>query len=342
MEHYLQEAEIMRGVFIIAEAGVNHNGCVRTALKLCDASKRAGASAVKFQIFKTKKCITKWAKMAEYQKRNTAIKQSQFDMVKKLELDNGEFRKIKKYCDKIGIEFMATPDDDESLDLLLKLGLDKIKIGSAEVINIPFLRKIGRSRKNIILSTGMSVMSEVKDAYKTLVSSGARSVSLLHCTSEYPCPPRDANLRAMDTLRKAFKTDVGYSDHTIGIEVAIAAAARGASIIEKHLTLDKRMEGPDHAASINPIEFAEMVKAIRIVVEALGEGEKKVAPSERQNMVIARRSIVASRYIKKGDSFTEINLAAKRPGMGISPVRWNEIIGKKAKRDFKEDELIEI
>lgn len=342
MEYYLQEAGSMKGVYIIAEAGVNHNGRVETALKLCDASKRAGASAVKFQTFKTEKNITQWAEMAEYQKRHTAVRQSQFAMVKKLELGHGAFRKIKKYCDKIGIEFLSTPDDDESLDLLLKLGLETIKIGSGEVTNIPYLRKVGRSRKDIILSTGMSEMNEVKSAYKILIASGARSVLLLHCTSEYPCPPADVNLRAMDALRKAFKTHVGYSDHTSGIAVAVAAVARGASIIEKHLTLDKRMEGPDHAASIDPSEFAEMVKAIRVVEEALGDGRKKVSPSERKNLIIVRRSIVASRHIKKGDVFTEDNLAAKRPGTGISPVRWDGVIGRKAKRDFEEDELIEI
>jgi len=252
----------MKSVYIIAEAGVNHNGRLDVALKLCTAAKRAGACAVKFQTFKTEKSITQWAEMADYQKKNTAVKQSQFAMVKKLELGDDAFRKIKEHCDKIGIDFLSTPDDDDSLALLLKLGLKTIKIGSGEVTNIPYLRMIGRSRKDIILSTGMSDMKEIKVAYKTLMMAGARSVSLLHCTSEYPCPPLDVNLRAMDALHKTFKTDVGYSDHTLGISVAVAAVARGASIIEKHLTLDQKMEGPDHAASIDPLEFKEMVKAI--------------------------------------------------------------------------------
>lgn len=332
----------MKAVTIIAEAGVNHNGCVETAFELCDAAKRAGADAVKFQTFKTEKSITPWAPMAEYQKKNLPVRQSQLSMLKKLELGVKAFKKIKRYCDKIGIEFLSTPDDDESLDFLLKLGLETIKIGSGEITNIPYLRQVGRCRKDIILSTGMSDMKEVKRAYQILKISGARRVSLLHCTSEYPCPYQDVNLRAMDTLRKTFKTDIGYSDHTTGIAVAVAAVARGASIIEKHLTLDKRMEGPDHAASIDPMEFAEMVKAIRVAEAALGDGKKKVAQSERKNLIIVRRSLVASRPIKKGEIFEEDNLAAKRPGCGISPVRWDEVIGKKAKRNFKEDELIEI
>jgi len=329
-------------VCIIAEAGVNHNGSLETALKLCNAARAAGASAIKFQTFKTEKNITKWAEMADYQKTNMKAQESQFEMSKKLELGDAAFKKIKKHCDKIGIEFLSTPDEDESLRFLLKLGVKKVKIGSAEITNIPYLRVVGRSRKDIILSTGMSEMREVKAAYKELLSSGARSVTLLHCTTEYPCPPEDVNLRAMDTLRKVFKTKVGYSDHTLGIEVSVAAVARGACIIEKHLTLDRGMTGPDHAASLDPEEFAQMVKGIRTILLALGSYEKKAAPSEKKNIPIVRRSIVAACHINKNEIFTEDNLATKRPGTGISPARWNAIVGRKAKKDFKEDDLISI
>lgn len=332
----------MKKVYIIAEAGVNHNGCLETALKLCAAARKAGASAVKFQTFRTEANIAKWAKMAEYQKRTLGKGESQFEMVKKLELPQGAFVRIKKYCDKKGIEFLSTPDDEESLDFLMRLGLERIKVGSTEVTNIPYLSKVGRTRKKVILSTGMSDMDEVRRAYKALLGAGARSVALLHCTSEYPCPARDVNLRAMEALRKTFKTEVGYSDHTRGIEVAIAAAALGASIIEKHLTLDCRMRGPDHASSIEPEEFSRMVRAVSVIGQALGDGKKKAALSEKKNMAVARRSIVAGRYIKKGEHFSSRNLAAKRPGSGLSPARWDDVIGKVAKRDFKEDELIEL
>ena len=329
-------------VFVIAEAGVNHNGSVKTALKLCAAAKKAGAAAVKFQTFITEKNITKWAEMADYQKTNIGVEQSQFEMSKKLELSYDAFRQIKRYCDKIGIEFLSTPDDNESLDFLVKLRVKRIKIGSAEITNIPFLRRVGRSRIDVILSTGMSEMPEVKSAYKALTVSGAKSVTVLHCTSEYPCPPEDVNLRAMDTLGMVLKAATGYSDHTMGIAVSIAAAARGAVIIEKHLTLDKRMDGPDHAASIEPDEFAEMVDAIQLVSKALGDGRKRASSSEKKNIPIVRRSIVAACHIDRNERFTEFNLAAKRPGVGISPARWDNVLGRKAKRSFEEDELIEI
>ncbi len=332
----------MKHVYVIAEAGVNHNGNVATAMKLCDAALAAGADAVKFQVFKAELSITGWADMAQYQKRNVGSGESQLEMVKKLELDHGAFTRIARYCKRIGLELLVTPDDGESLQFVLDLGLKKIKIGSCEVTNIPYLRRVGSSRKDIILSTGMSTMKEVGVSYRTLRASGARSVALLHCTTEYPCSPDAVNLQAMLSMRKVFGTEVGYSDHTLGIEAAIAAVGLGASIIEKHITLDKRMKGPDHAASLEPKDYGAMVKAIRVVERMLGDGSKKPSPSEKDNMSIARRSIVASRSIKKGERFTEVNITAKRPGTGISPSRWDTVIGRKAKKNFGKDELITI
>lgn len=329
-------------VYIIAEAGVNHNGKLKLALKLCAQAKEAGADAVKFQTFKTEKNITKYAQMAKYQKQNLKELKSQYEMAKELELSFGAFRKIKKYCDKIGLVFLSTPDEKESLDFLISLGIEIIKIGSGEIDNLPYLKEAGTKGKDVILSTGMSTLPEVKRAYATLLEAGANSVALLHCTTSYPCPLEDVNLRAMLALKRAFKTRVGYSDHTLGTAVPIAAVALGAEIIEKHFTLDKRMNGPDHQASLEPPELKEMVKAVRSIEKALGDGLKKPAKSERENIGVIRRSIVAAKEIKKGQAFTDKNIAAKRPACGISPTRWHQVIGKIAPRDFHQDEAVSL
>lgn len=333
----------MGHVFIIAEAGVNHNGKIDLAFKLCDAAKSAGVDAIKFQTWKTKNIVTKSASLASYQEKNiTKKEESQFEMLEKLELSYDSFVQIKNYCDKIGLTFLSTPDDEESLIFLINLGIDLIKVGSGEVTNIPYLRKIAKKKMPVILSTGMSYLGDVEHAYNTLMETGAPKVILLHCTTNYPCPMEEVNLKAMLTLKEAFKCQVGYSDHTLGIEVPIAAVAMGATVIEKHFTLDKTMEGPDHKASIDPIELKEMVRAIRNIEKALGDGIKKPNKSEIKIMQVVKKCIVASKKIKKGECLNENNITVKRAGMGISPVRWDEIIGKKAKKDFEKDELIEI
>ena len=330
-------------VYIIAEAGVNHNGKLDLALKLCDAAKEAGVDAVKFQTWKTENIVTAQARKAAYQTENTGVEESQFDMLKKLELSYDHFRYIQDYCKKIGIDFLSTPDEEESLAFLVSLGLPFIKVGSGEVTNMPYLRKIASCGKPVILSTGMSTLAQVAIAYDTLLKAGAPKVSLLHCTTNYPCPYDEVNLRAMQTLKDAFKCQVGYSDHTKGIEVPIAAVALGATVIEKHFTLDRTLPGPDHKASLEPDELKAMVSAIRYIEKAVGgDGTKHVSESERKNIAIARKSIVAACNIKAGEVFTEDNLTVKRPGSGISPMRWEEVIGMKAKRDFNEDELIEL
>lgn len=332
----------MNKTYIIAEAGVNHNGKLPIALRLCDEACKAGADAVKFQTFITENVIIEFSEKAEYQKKTTAKNQSQFDMIKKLELNFDAFTKIKAHCDKIGIDFLSTPDDSESLDFLISIGLKTIKVGSSEITNIPYLKAIGQKKVKVLLSTGMSTLNEVKAAYDTLMNSGAGPIVILHCTSEYPCRLEEVNLKAIISLRNTFKTEVGYSDHTSGIDIAPAAVALGATLVEKHLTLDKSMSGPDHSASIEPGQFRNMVKAIRNVEKALGDGEKKPSPSEIKNILIVRRSIVASRDIREGEDFSDVNITAKRPGTGISPIYWDKIIGLKAKRFFAKDELIEI
>lgn len=334
----------MGKVYIIAEAGVNHNGSLGLALQLCDAAKKSGADAVKFQTFKTERNITKDAQLADYQMKEVHKHKTQFDMVKELELSYADFEKIKYHCDDIGIEFLSTPDEPESLHFLSSLGINKIKIASGEINNLPYLREIGASQKLIILSTGMSDLEEIKTALHILMAAGARkeSIIVLHCNSEYPSPYGDVNLLAMLTIRDAFDTRVGYSDHTLGIEIPIAAVTLGAEIIEKHFTLDRKMEGPDHQASMEPHEFEAMVKAIRNVERALGNGIKKPSPSELKNKSVIRRSIVAARDIRLGEVFDEENLAVKRPGTGLSPMEWDRVMGMTAKRPFKEDELIEL
>lgn len=327
-------------VFIIAEAGDNHNGDYNLALKLVDKAVEAGADCVKFQTFVTENVISKFAEKADYQKENTGEEESQYEMVKKLELSFEQFRMIKAYCDNKGIMFLSTPFDLDSIDFLEELDIPFWKIPSGEITNLPYLEKIARTKKDIILSTGMSTMEEIEKALAVLRENGAGEITLLHCNTEYPTPFEDVNLRAMKTMKETFATKVGYSDHTVGIEVPVAAVAMGAAVIEKHFTLDKNMEGPDHKASLEPEELKAMVASIRNIEKALGVSEKKPSPSEIKNINIARKSIVAKRAIKEGEILTEENLYIKRPGNGISPMRWYEIIGTKAVKDFVEDELI--
>lgn len=332
----------MNRVFIIAEAGVNHNGSIELAKQLIDKASEAGADAVKFQSFKAEKLVTKNAKKAEYQQITTSNKESQFEMIKKLELDYERHRELIDYSHSKNIVFLSSPFDIESIELLNKLGLEIFKIPSGEITNLPYLRKIGSLKKKVILSTGMSTLGDIEKALEILRSGGTTEITVLHCNTEYPTPMEDVNLLAMKTIKDAFKVEVGYSDHTLGIEVPIAAVTLGAAVIEKHFTLDKAMEGPDHKASLEPEEFKEMVRCIKNIEQALGDGVKKLTDSESKNINIARKSIVAGRKIKKGEILREDNLAVKRPGDGIHPMRWDEILGREAKRDFLEDELIEI
>jgi len=336
-------SEKVNQVFIIAEAGVNHNGQFDLALKLCDEAKKTGVDAVKFQTWKTENIVTSSAVLATYQEENISTKSdSQFQMLKRLELSYNEFIQINAYCNQIGLKFLSTPDDEESLDFLCSLNLDFIKVGSGEVTNIPFLRKIGSKKQSVVLSTGMSTLGDVERAYNTLLNSGAASVDLLHCTTNYPCPMDEVNLRAMQTLKETFKCKVGYSDHTLGIEVPIAAVAMGATIIEKHFTLDKTMEGPDHKASLNPQELSEMVIAIRNIEKSLGNGIKKPNKSEEEISKVVLKSIVAQKDISKGDFFTEDNLTIKRASNGISALYWDFVIGKTALKDYKIDDCISL
>ncbi len=324
-------------VFIIAEAGDNHNGSIDLAKKLIEVALEAKADAVKFQTFKTEEVISKMAKMAEYQKKNLGIEESQFDMVKKLELSFEDFEELKRYTEDKGLMFLSTPFDLESCDFLNNLGLNIFKIPSGEITNLPYLRKINSFKKDVILSTGMAALDEIQAALDVLKDC---KVSLLHCTTEYPCPYDAVNMNAMLTMKEKFNLPVGYSDHTQGIEIPVMAAAMGAQIIEKHFTLDKNMEGPDHKASLEPDELKQMVKAIRNVEKAFGDGKKEPQPAEIKNIAIARKSIIAKCNIKKGEIFTEKNLTTKRPGNGISPMKWDEIIGTAATKDYLEDELI--
>lgn len=328
----------MNKVFIIAEIGVNHNGSLELAYKMVDTAIAAGCDAVKFQTFKSANLVSKLAQKADYQIQNTTEKnESQFDMLKKLELSYESFNKLFNYCKEKNIEFLSTPFDNESIDFLANLGLKTFKIPSGEITNLPYLRKINAYKPNVILSTGMANLEEIKDALNVLKDC---KITLLHANTEYPTPMEDANLKAIQTLSKEFDLPVGYSDHTLGIEAPIAAVALGASVIEKHFTLDKKMDGPDHLASLEPDELKLMVKLIRNTEKALGNGEKIPSQSESKNMTIARKSIVAKCNIKKGDIFTEENITVKRPGNGISPMKWDEILGKTAEKNYNEDELI--
>lgn len=332
----------MNKVFIIAEAGVNHNGKKELAKKLIDVASEAGADAVKFQTFKTENLVSKNAQKAEYQKQTTNKEESQFEMIKKLELDVDTHKELISYAQEKNIMFLSTPFDHDSIELLDDLGLKIFKIPSGEITNLPYLRQIGKLNKKVILSTGMADIGEIEDALDILISYGTKkeNIIVLHANTEYPTPMEDVNLKAMVTIGNTFDIKFGYSDHTLGIEVPTAAVAMGAYCIEKHFTLDKTMEGPDHKASLEPDELKAMVRAIRNIEKALGSTLKKPSKSEAKNKEIVRKSIVAKTEIKVGEVFTEDKLAIKRPGNGISPMQWDEIIGTFAQKDYKEDELI--
>lgn len=334
----------MKQVFIIAEAGINHNGDLILAKKMIDVACETGVDAIKFQTFKADKVVSRFAPKAEYQKETTSKDESQLEMVKKLELDKKEHEELIAYCKKREIIFISSPFDIESIEFLDSMGLEILKIPSGEITNLPYLRKIGCLGKRIILSTGMADLGEIEDALEVLTSIGTRKgdITILHCNTEYPTPMEDVNLLAMITIRDAFKVSVGYSDHTRGIEIPIAAAVMGASVIEKHFTLDRTMEGPDHKSSIEPQELISMVKAIRNIESALGDGIKKPSKSELKNKPIARKSIVAAKNIKSGEVFSKDNITTKRPGTGISPMLLDNVLGNKAKKDFVPDEMIEI
>lgn len=347
--------------FIIAEAGVNHNGSMELAKKLVDAAKNAGANAVKFQTFKAEGLVTKEAGMAKYQEKNIGKKESQQEMLKKLELNYEDFRELKKYCDEKGIIFLSTPHSEDAIDFLEGL-VPAYKIGSGDLTNIPFLEKVAKKGKPIILSTGMSTLEEVKEAVEAIKNAGNDKVILLHCTSSYPCPIEDVNLRAMQTMQKEFNHLIGYSDHTLGIQVSVAAAVLGACVIEKHFTLNKKLSGPDHKASLEPSEFKNMIHGIRTVEKRLKEGEKaenilkeipdiekilgnemkKPTEDEREIKKLVRKSIIAKVDIPKGIVIAEDMLIIKRPGTGIEPKHVKEIIGKKTREYIKKDELIHL
>lgn len=334
----------MRNTLIIAEAGVNHNGKLDLAKKLIDAAVAAKVDYVKFQTFVPENVISKFAVKADYQKQTTGAGESQLDMVRKLKLSKQDHLELIKYCDQNQIKFLSTAFDLDSIDLLVELGVKIGKIPSGEITNYPYLVKMAKAFDEIIMSTGMSDLSEIEDAIKVLSANGKtkENITVLHCNTEYPTPMKDVNLSAMQTIKSKLGVKTGYSDHTLGIEVPTAAVALGACVIEKHFTLDKTMEGPDHKASLEPGELIAMVSAIRNIEQALGNEEKIVSESEKKNIAIARKSIVAKTNIKKGDVFTEDNITVKRPGNGINPMRWNEVLGKKAAKDFEEDQLVEL
>lgn len=329
-------------VFIIAEAGVNHNGSIKLAKKLIDIAVEAKVDAVKFQTFKANNLVSKNAQKAEYQKQTTDSQESQFDMLKKLELDVETHKELISYCNGKKILFLSTPFDHDSIELLNDLGLQIFKIPSGEITNLPYLRHIGSLNKKVILSTGMANIGEIEDALDILIDAGTKkeNITVLHANTMYPTPMEDVNLKAMVTIGNTFEIVYGYSDHTLGIEVDIAAVAMGASCIEKHFTLDKTMEGPDHKASLEPEELIAMVKAIRNIELALGSSIKKPSKSETPNIQIARKSIVAKTTINRGEILSEENLSIKRPGNGTSPMRWDEVVGTIASKDYQEDELI--
>lgn len=332
-------------VLIIAEAGVNHNGDIQQAKQLIDVAAEAGADYVKFQTFKASKLVTKSATRADYQKNNTGDGDSQYEMLKKLELSENTHSELIAYCGSKSIQFLSTGFDLDSLDFLNNIGINLFKIPSGEITNLPYLRKIASFKKPVVLSTGMATMEEVKDAFKVLIHEGLtnKNISILHCSTEYPTPMEDVNLTAMNAIGEELGVNIGYSDHTLGIEVPIAAVALGANVIEKHFTLDRNLPGPDHRASLEPQELKEMITAIRNIEKALsGSGKKEPSPSELKNKAVVRKSIIASKAIRKGERLTENNLGIKRPGTGISPMQWDHVLGTNATRDFKEEELIEI
>ncbi len=335
-----REMKCENRIVIIAEAGVNHNGDIRLARKMAEEAKKAGADYIKFQTFVPGEVVTRDAKKAEYQKRERELP-SQLEMLKGLALPFEAFTELKAYCDRLGIGFLSTPFDLKSIEFLCSLDMDYWKIPSGEITNLPYLERIGQTGKKVILSTGMSENDEICDAVRILEKGGSSEIILLHCNTAYPTPFEDVNLLAMKRMEHMFHKKTGYSDHTAGIAIPIAAAALGASVIEKHFTLDRRMEGPDHPASLEPRELAEMAREIRNVEAALGDGKKRRTSSEAHNIDAVRKSIVASKRIKAGERFTEDNLAVKRPGNGISPMEWHQIIGKRAAKDYEPDEWIE-
>ncbi|MCR4955793.1 MAG: N-acetylneuraminate synthase [Lachnospiraceae bacterium] len=328
-------------VKIIAEAGVNHNGSLTMAKQLVDAAKEAGADYVKFQTFNPKKLVAKSAKTAEYQKKNIGSDESQLTMLEKLALDQDAFVELKQYCEQVGIGFLSTPFDLESLAFLDKLGMDFWKLPSGEITNLPYLEAIAKTNRPVVMSTGMADMKEIKAALKVLRSQGPKDITVLQCNTEYPTPYEDVNLLAMETIQESLSVKVGYSDHTRGIAIPLAAAGLGAKVIEKHFTLDRTLPGPDHVASLEPEELKEMVQGIRQIEKALGSGIKEPSPSEMKNKVAARKSLVAAKKIHKGEEFTPENITVKRPGNGISPMHYYDIIGTVADRDYEEDQTIE-
>lgn len=330
--------------FIIAEAGVNHNGSLDVARKMVDAAREAGADAVKFQTFRAEELAAPSAHKADYQTAATGKSESQLEMLRRLELPEDSFRELCRYCETRGITFLSTAFGLGTLEFLMQLSPMLLKVPSGEITNLPYLRAIARCGRPVIVSTGMCSLAEVEDALHVLISGGVPrdELTVLHCTTEYPAPFTEVNLRAMLTLRDAFGVKVGYSDHTLGIEVAVAAVALGAVVIEKHFTLDRNLPGPDHKASLEPMELKAMVTAIRNVEASLGSPVKEPGSSERRNISVARKSIVAGKLIRQGEVFTPDNLQTKRPGTGISPMRWDEVIGRRAIRDFAPDDKIEI
>ena len=329
-------------VLIIAEAGVNHNGSILLAKKLIDAAKSSGADIIKFQSFFAENLVIHGTKKANYQQDKLTLSEDQFEMLEKLELNFDQQKELKNYCDSKNIEFLSSAFDLDSLKLIKDLNLKRYKIPSGEITNLPYLRFVATQKKPIILSTGMSNIREIGNALDELIISGVKNeeITILHCTTEYPAPLEDVNLNAMTTIRNKFQIKVGYSDHTLGTEVSLAAVALGATIIEKHLTLDRNLNGPDHKASLEPDEFSNLVKGIRKISISLGSFEKKISNSEKKNISIVRKSIMAKTEIKEGDLFSSNNLCAKRPGTGISPMLWDQVIGKRAKRDYKVNEQI--
>jgi N,N'-diacetyllegionaminate synthase len=333
-----------KSTIIIAEAGVNHNGSLELAKKLISIAADAKADYVKFQTFKAETLITRTADKAEYQKEMTNTDESQFEMIKKLELNLKTHEELIDYCRTKDIQFLSTAFDLDSIELLAELNIPLFKIPSGEITNLPYLRHIGKMGKPIIMSTGMSTLDEVRDALNILLEAGAKKdkITILHCNTEYPTPMKDVNLKAMLTIKDELGLNIGYSDHTLGIEVPIAAVAMGATVIEKHFTLDRTLPGPDHAASLEPDELNAMVSAIRNIEKAIGNGLKEPSTSEIKNMPTARKSIIAKNSIKKGEKFSEKNLTVKRPGTGISPMEWDNVILQKAQKVFNKDELIKL
>ena len=329
---------------IIAEAGVNHNGDLVLAKQLIDAAAEAGADLVKFQTFRADRQVTRTAPKADYQAQTTDKQESQHEMLRGLELSADMHQALIKHCAARNIGFFSTAFDIESVDLLVSLGQESFKIPSGELTNLPYLRHIGRLGKKVILSTGMATLGEVESAIDALEQAGTPriNISVLHCTTEYPTPMEEVNLRAMQSMHRAFDVAVGYSDHTPGIEVSIAAVAMGASVIEKHFTMDRNLPGPDHKASLEPAELAALVSAIRNIEIALGDGIKRLTPSEARNRPVMRKSLVARQTSPAGERFSAKNVTTKRPGTGISPMRWDEVMGRQASRDFEEDELIDL